>query len=130
MQPETSLNHFLARANYAPGSSGPLSLPPFWRPVIYTENALSLNNGVFFLQVDQAAGKRFFRAWREGCRDGEWPWADNGCMYEVLLRHLAPDRYAGACSRQRPEVFYGLLPSFRSRCLVVLALGQVSRELQ
>ena len=86
MMPEIPLIHFLAKADYA--------------SVVFTENALSLNNGVFFLEVDKdGPGQHFFRAWRKGCRQGEWPWADNGCMYEVLLNHLAGEHYNGTCTR-------------------------------
>lgn len=82
MRPETPLESFLEAAGHA--------------PVIFTDNALSLNNGVFFLEASKAGG-RFLKVWRSGCRTGEWPWADNGCMYEVLLNYLGGDRYKGGC---------------------------------
>lgn len=69
-------------------------------PTVFTDNALSLNNGAFFLEVSQA-GRRFFKHWKKYCRTGEWPWADNGCMYEALLTLLGGERYTGRCSTYR-----------------------------
>mmetsp|Transcript_140947 Transcript_140947/g.438166 ORF Transcript_140947/g.438166 Transcript_140947/m.438166 type:complete len:320 (+) Transcript_140947:53-1012(+) len=90
MRPETPLESFLEAAGHA--------------PVVFTDNALSLNNGVFFLEVSKPGG-RFLGSWRRGCRTGEWPWADNGCMYEVLLSTLGGDRYGGRCRKYRePEL--------------------------
>jgi len=78
--------------------------------LIFTDNALSLNNGVFFLQVSKFGGQ-FFKKWRTVCKKGEWPWADNGCMYEAMLQFIGTERYKGACTiynekefnEQRPE---------------------------
>jgi len=71
--------------------------------VIFTDNALSLNNGVFFLEVSDA-GEDFLRQWYTDCRSGVWPWADNGCMYEVLLHRVGGERYSGRCAAYRePE---------------------------
>mmetsp|Transcript_46638 Transcript_46638/g.137804 ORF Transcript_46638/g.137804 Transcript_46638/m.137804 type:complete len:324 (+) Transcript_46638:60-1031(+) len=89
MRPETPLESFLEAAGHA--------------PVVFTDNALSLNNGVFFLDV--AGGADFLQLWRRGCSDGEWPWADNGCMYEVLLRMVGGDRYGGRCGGFREPDF-------------------------
>mmetsp|Transcript_82224 Transcript_82224/g.183662 ORF Transcript_82224/g.183662 Transcript_82224/m.183662 type:complete len:321 (-) Transcript_82224:92-1054(-) len=86
MRPETPLEAFLEAAENA--------------PVIFTDNALSLNNGVFFLEVSKQ-GADFLKSWRRGCRTGEWPWADNGCMYEVLLSMLGGERYKGRCRKYR-----------------------------
>eukprot|EP00439_Symbiodinium_sp_Y106_P049108 s2354_g6.t1 len=93
MRPETALTEFLGAAGFV--------------PVVFTDNALSLNNGVLFLEVaKEGPSMSFFRAWRRGCRTGEWPWADNGCMYEVLLQLLGGERYDGSCARQfRQEEF-------------------------
>lgn len=90
MQPEVPLQRFLDAAG--PGVFA-----------LFTDNALSLNNGVFFLEASDAGGA-FLEAWRHGCRSGVWPWADNGCMYEVLLRRLGGERYGGRCAEFRePE---------------------------
>jgi len=86
MRPESPLESFLEAAGHA--------------PVVFTENALSLNNGVFFLEVSKQGGE-FLKKWRSGCRTGEWPWADNGCMYEVLLSTLGGGRYSGLCRKFR-----------------------------
>jgi len=86
MRPETPLEAFIEAAGRA--------------AVVFTDNALSLNNGVFFLAVSKQGGK-FLKSWRSGCRTGEWPWADNGCMYEVLLSFLGGDRYSGRCRQYR-----------------------------
>lgn len=126
MRPEIPLTHFATIANYA--------------PVIFTENALSLNNGVFFLQVDEdGPGKRFYSAWRRGCRSGEWPWADNGCMYEVMLHHFAGERYTGACTsfgqddfnEARPEPPTGeeLMKCFNSE-MDALGMGCCDRDIK
>ncbi|CAK9066963.1 unnamed protein product [Durusdinium trenchii] len=125
MKPEIPLTHFLERANYT--------------PMVFTENALSLNNGVFFLQVDQGPAKRFFSAWRKGCRQREWPWADNGCMYEVLLQLLGGEQYRGSCRRfsqesfneSQPEPLTGedLMNCFNSE-MSSLGLGCCDRKLQ
>lgn len=90
MRPETPLEAFLEAAGHA--------------PVVFTDNALSLNNGVFFLEVSKQ-GSGFFKSWRSGCRTGEWPWADNGCMYEVLLSLLGGERYGGRCREYREPEF-------------------------
>merc|ERR1719210_113331 len=90
MHPQTSLESFLDAAAYA--------------PIVFTDNALSLNNGVFFLEVSKR-GFSFLEHWREGCRTGEWPWADNGCMYEMLLQWLGGKRYKRRCNKFRePEL--------------------------
>lgn len=86
MRPQTPLSFFIEAAGGA--------------PVVFTDNALSLNNGVFFLEVSPA-GRRFFKHWKKYCRTGEWPWADNGCMYEALLTLLGGERYTGRCSKYR-----------------------------
>lgn len=86
MRPETPLESFLEAAEHA--------------PVVFTDNALSLNNGVFFLEVSKK-GSHFLNSWRRGCQKGEWPWADNGCMYEVLLSTLGGERYSGRCRKYR-----------------------------
>mmetsp|Transcript_10809 Transcript_10809/g.32544 ORF Transcript_10809/g.32544 Transcript_10809/m.32544 type:complete len:320 (-) Transcript_10809:332-1291(-) len=90
MRPTTPLESFVEAAGHA--------------PVIFTDNALSLNNGVFFLEVS-SSGSSFLKTWRKGCRQGEWPWADNGCMYEVLLSKLGGDRYSGRCRKFREPTF-------------------------
>jgi len=90
MRPQRPLTFFIEAAEGA--------------PVIFTDNALSLNNGVFFLQVSQA-GRRFYKHWKKHCRTGEWPWADNGCMYEALLTLLGGEQYTGRCSTYRKRDF-------------------------
>lgn len=90
MQPEKSLHAFLEAAGNA--------------PIVFTDNALSLNNGAFFLEVSRA-GRDFFNAWRKECRKGDWPWADNGCMYEVMLQLYGGDAYSGRCRRFRVAEF-------------------------
>lgn len=95
MEPNIPLERFI----YAAGD----------KPVIFTENALSLNNGVFFLEYSDR-GRAFFKGWAKVCRKGEWPWADNGCMYEAMLQMTHGDKYSGTCKQyrerydpQRPE---------------------------
>eukprot|EP00420_Gonyaulax_spinifera_P021692 CAMPEP_0197914010 /NCGR_PEP_ID=MMETSP1439-20131203/77693_1 /TAXON_ID=66791 /ORGANISM="Gonyaulax spinifera, Strain CCMP409" /LENGTH=310 /DNA_ID=CAMNT_0043535903 /DNA_START=29 /DNA_END=961 /DNA_ORIENTATION=- len=86
MRPQTPLESFIEAADQA--------------PVVFTDNALSLNNGVFFLEVSTRGGQ-FLKHWRSGCQIGEWPWADNGCMYEALLTTFGGDRYKGGCRKYR-----------------------------
>jgi len=100
MRPETPLQAFVEAGGAA--------------DVIFTDNALSLNNGVFFLKTSRT-GRSFLRRWRDFCQSGEWPWADNGCMYEFMLQHLGGARYSGRCKEysasefnpDRPELLTG-----------------------
>eukprot|EP00929_Paragymnodinium_shiwhaense_P004797 TRINITY_DN10599_c0_g2_i1.p1 TRINITY_DN10599_c0_g2~~TRINITY_DN10599_c0_g2_i1.p1 ORF type:complete len:478 (-),score=119.47 TRINITY_DN10599_c0_g2_i1:285-1718(-) len=88
MAPTTKLESFIT----ATGDS----------PVIFTDNALSLNNGVILLEFNDA-GKAFFKAWAGVCKRGEWAWADNGCMYEAMLQYYHKDEYKGACLKYRAQ---------------------------
>lgn len=70
--------------------------------------------GRFFLEVSEA-GFDFYANWRRGCKKGEWPWADNGCMYEVMLQLFGGQSYDGKCrvfrvkefDEEAPEPFTG-----------------------
>merc|ERR1712046_345644 len=88
MEPSTGLESFVVAAGYA--------------PVIFTDNALSLNNGVFFLESGDK-GKEFFKAWAGLCKKGEWPWADNGCMYPAMLRYYHKEKYSGTCDKFKTQ---------------------------
>merc|ERR1712048_876743 len=88
MEPAVKLESFIEAAGYA--------------PVIFTDNALSLNNGVFFLEYGDR-GREFFKGWAKVCRSGEWPWADNGCMYEAMLQMAHANTYSGSCLRYREK---------------------------
>jgi hypothetical protein len=86
MQPGTSLNEFVAQADN--------------RPLIFTENGLSLNNGAFFMDITSTWGRNFFQLWSDVCDKGEWPWADNGCMLEAVLQSVGGNKYDQTCGRK------------------------------
>mmetsp|Transcript_91168 Transcript_91168/g.244094 ORF Transcript_91168/g.244094 Transcript_91168/m.244094 type:complete len:223 (+) Transcript_91168:83-751(+) len=88
MEPSMKLEDFLQAADY--------------QPVVFTDNALSLNNGVFFLEYSKS-GLGFFKIWHKTCRHGEWPWADNGCMYEAMLQFVHSTDYEGSCLKFRSD---------------------------
>lgn len=90
IRPDKPLDSFLVAAGHA--------------PVVFTDNALSLNNGVFFLEMSNA-GKHFLKHWRKTCKKGQWPWADNGCMYEAMLTYILADRYDGHCRQYMEATF-------------------------
>lgn len=95
MRPKIALERFIEAAGDA--------------AFVLTDNALSLNNGAFFLRVSEK-GRKWLSHWRSVCSKGEWPWADNGCMYEAMLTFSFKD-YTGSCqiygegsySEQLPE---------------------------
>jgi len=94
MEPQVPLHSFVEKAGHA--------------PFVLTDSDLSVNNGAFFLEVSNA-GKEWFSHWRRVCASDEWPWADNGCMFEAMLQWIAADRYKGGCKKKWSS------PEFNSR---------------